>query len=1049
MKLRKWLPQKSFLAPVIGLLFAFFLCFVNSHQATARPLDLPSPTPLTILADLDDPAVPITPDEPTEPTNEPTEPTDEPTEPTTDPSDKPEEETTAEPTDSPTDEPGEGTENKTPAEATEDTEEETPETCYDQVKGIGWLVCPTSGVIAQAIDSIYKIIEDLLVVQPMTTDNESPIFTVWQYVRDLTNIVFIILIIVVIYSQLTGVGFDNYNIKKILPKIIITAILINLSYIICSAFVDTSNIIGASLRGFFENIETSIDASGEALVSWEALAGVLTGGGAIAGFAISASGGLGAFIWMLLPTLLAAILAIAVGLVTIAMRQAVVALLVMIAPLAFVCYMLPNTNKWFAKWKDALVAMLIFFPMFSLLFGASHLAGWALIVKAQQDSSTFTLILGMAVQVIPFFLCVPMMKMSGSVLGQVSNLFSGFANGINSRVKAGADDRRDTARARKLEEAARSRNFLSGARWAAYSERKKFERAESRTKNEESMKNTFSLYSNARRTGRRITGWDQNGRAIYATHTKRDENGKIMRDEDGKALRTDNVKITRDFREEYRNREIKLAAEADKLKTDNAMSNVEAYLRSTDTIRNRAAIDAMAKGQAQNYLDLRTQQSAKARNDRADQRFYFEQVQKASELDKTTGDVINKRLHDQLVRAGAGADAYDISKDKETIRENALTTVTADAYEAFEKQRKETTSKYTIFFDKQITDNVLRGYNKSLKNTNIDAVVAANNILAGRGDYDKIEQYISHFLDHTANADGTIDFTNQKEYIKFGSDFANTLFSNMLSFKDAAPILGRFAKFGNMETWQASQGHRVGHENVTFREYVTGRDVNAAGDVYSDPKTSMETLLQGTDLTKIDRTGFSALTQAIEQYFPNDEKTRTRIVSNFVPQMISAIPTFQTDGEQIMNTLGFLTGMKWDTKNQMWREDGPIHEDIINTYMKGLTDKDINVFKTNAYQAICSALAAKNHKTVYETTDGSGEVRYDADGIATNLVRDPVSGKPKFAPNRNIKDTFRGLVKPEVIAALQNNINNGTNVGMKPTVMDAFGLTIPGSNKNP
>ena len=153
MKLREKLAQKRFLMPVFGLLFAFFLCFVNSNQAAAKPLDAPlHTTPLTTLADLED---------------------------------------------------GTPEEAETPAETTEETAEEEPETCYDQVKGIGWLVCPTSGVLATAVDSIYKVISDLLVVQPMTTDSDSPIFIVWQYIRDLTNIVFIILIIVVIYSHLT------------------------------------------------------------------------------------------------------------------------------------------------------------------------------------------------------------------------------------------------------------------------------------------------------------------------------------------------------------------------------------------------------------------------------------------------------------------------------------------------------------------------------------------------------------------------------------------------------------------------------------------------------------------------------------------------------------------------------------------------------------------------------------------------------------------------------------------------------------------------------
>ena len=987
MKLREKIAQKRFLGPLFGLIFAFFLCFVNSPSTSAKPLSAPiHTTPLTTLAD-------------------PIENLDE--------------------------EPEETTEETT--EATAETEE--PETCYDQVKGIGWLVCPTSGVLAKAVDAIYKVISNLLVVQPMTTDSDSPVFIVWQYIRDLTNIVFIIMIIVVIYSHLTGVGFDNYNIKKILPKLIITAVLINLSYLICSALVDTSNVIGVSLRGFFENIEHQINASGDAIVTWEAFAAILGGGGAIAGVAISAAGGIGAVLPMFLLSLISAFLSILVGLATIAMRQAVVSLLVMIAPLAFVCYMLPNTNKWFSKWKDTFAAMLFFFPMFSALFGASHLAGWAIIAKAQQDSAPFMLILGMAVQVVPFFLAIPMMKMSNSALGKVSSTLDNLSKGASGRLRPLAEDFRDTARAKKLDEASRSRNYISGAYWRARFDRNKYLRAEERAEREENRKNTYAAYSNARSTGRTLKYWE-NGRAVYKTKLNKD--GDVI----------DDVKINSSMRDNYLNRELKLAAEADKLKTDNAMSNINAYLRSAEAKENDT-LKALADSQAQNYLDLRTQQSAKARNDRADQRFYFEQVQKASEINKK-GDIVNHKLYNQLVKAGAGADAYD---SNETIRQNALTTITADAYEAFEKQRQETTSKYSTYFDKQITKNVLHGYDGALHNKNIEAIVAAQNTLAKRGDYDKIEEYLAHFMDHTKNKDGTIDFEKQDGYVELGSDFANVLAGNLMGMKDAAPILGRLGKFINMETWRNSNTDKDG-KPLRGRSYITMEEYNQGGYDYvenGEPqtyniKTSSGALQKGTSIANIDRTGFGAMQQHIDRYHHDDEEYFTSYISNFLPEIISNVPKFETDGEQIMNTLGFMTGMKWDEKNATWKQgNGRIHMDAIRKYMDGQTDKDMNVFKTNAYQAICSAIAANIGEWAYVTKDGSGNM-VDANG-KSNLALDD-KGNPQFKPSENVLQIFRGMVRKDVINTLQNNINHGTNSGMKPTIMRALGLTIPDATKN-
>ncbi len=974
MKLREKIAQKRFLGPLLGLIFAFFLCFVNSSSTSAKPLSAPiHTTPLTVLAD------PIEGIE------------------------TPEEET------------------ETTEENSEEKSEEEPETCYDQVKGIGWLVCPTSGVLAKAVDSIYKVISDLLVVQPMTTDSDSPVFIVWQYVRDLTNIVFIILILVVIYSHLTGVGFDNYNIKKILPKLIITAILINLSYLICSALIDTSNIAGASLRGFFENIESQINASGDAMITWEAFAAMLGGGGAVAGLAVSAAGGIGAILPMFILSLLSAFISILVGLATIAMRQAVVALLVMVAPLAFVCYMLPNTNKWFTKWKDILTTMLIFFPMFSALFGASHLAGWAIIAKAQQDGSLFMTVLGMAVQVVPFFLAIPMMKMSGSVLGKVSGALDNIGKNTTGRLRPVAEDFRDTARAKKLAEAS-THNFnpISGASWAAYARSRKDMRAESRAKNEGTIKDANSIRTNARRTGRRIIGWNEDGTPMYASRILKDENGNIMKDEYGNVLRGDKVKVNRDMLEEYKNRQMSLRASGEKDRMDAAMGEIGAYMKESGI--NDASLKTMSEGQGKNYLYYMTQKSALARNARADQRFYTEQVRRASERDDD-GKLKHIRDYNRLIKAGAGADAYD--KD-ETIQQNALTTVTADAYEAYEKERAETSKRYATLFDKQVTKDVLAQYKSALRSANIDAVTAAQNTLAVRGDFDKISENLRNFMDQT----GEYENLGDDKRVRLGTDFANTLASNLLGMKGADPSLGRLGKSINMETWQATNGNRG--EIMTFQDYVFGGNEELSNN---KARTSMIELLKGTSIKDADRTFFNDLIDTAAAYNLN-EAQYTELINGMMPQFISGIPSYESGGEQILNSMKVLTGMaKKDGKWQRPTDDDgnfimPIHTELISKYIGGMTDKDLNAFKTDAFEAICEAIAQSKGMTCYDSNN-----EFQGNNLPSVVT-----------------DFLRSKVNKDALAVIQNNVNQGTNGGMKPKVMRAFGIdvpdTLPSTQKN-
>lgn len=364
----------------------------------------------------------------------------------------PAEETPSEETEENTDD-GEGNDEDEKSEEDEDTKD----VCAEKTGSLSWIVCPSTGLIATITDELYNAIEDLLVVQPLpvsnvitpssetpdaetpaeeapsegsssdkpilgTTMDTSPIYLVWQYARNITNVVFIIFLIITIYSQITGAGINNFGLKRILPRLIITVIMVNLSYIICALAVDVSNIIGGSLRDFFTEVETNIiaksaDVSALQDISLDGVLSVVLGGGTIGLIVMDAVGGPGYIFFMLLVVIIGAVIAVASGLITIAARQALVSLLVMISPLAFVAYLLPNTEKWFTQWRQLFTRMLVFYPLFSFLFGASHLLGFALLASATSPAG---IILGLAVQIFPLFFSWSLMKMSGTVLGNLN-----------------------------------------------------------------------------------------------------------------------------------------------------------------------------------------------------------------------------------------------------------------------------------------------------------------------------------------------------------------------------------------------------------------------------------------------------------------------------------------------------------------------------------------------------------------------------------------------------------------------------------------------------
>ena len=336
--------------------------------------------------------------------------------------------------------------NQPPAEDTP-SDAEVAKSCAEQTGAVGWIVCPSGSLLVTIIDGIYNVIVTLLELSPITSEDNSPIYMVWSYMRDIANITLVIAMIIAIISQVSGYGISNYGIKKLLPKLIIGAILLNLSYIICAVSVDLSNVLGNSLGGVFDGIRDRIIMSGTmnsaADVSFGDLLVPLFAGGALTVGGLAMVGGLGAALWLALPIILGGVIAVIAALLTIAARQAVIYLLIMIAPLAFAAYLLPNMDKWFDKWRKLFMQMLILFPLFTVLFGASRLAAMAIIASSDH---VYHVLLGVAVQLFPLFFAPSLFKMSNTVLGKVNDFarkpFGGIQRGVGDYAKGKSDTKR-------------------------------------------------------------------------------------------------------------------------------------------------------------------------------------------------------------------------------------------------------------------------------------------------------------------------------------------------------------------------------------------------------------------------------------------------------------------------------------------------------------------------------------------------------------------------------------------------------------------------------
>ena len=318
-----------------------------------------------------------------------------------------------------------------------DPEEEGSDaaSCYDGGSSVGWILCPVVDKIGEAFEGFYdKYLAPAMKLDASLLENNSGTHDAWGIFRDMANMAFIALFLFVIFSQLTGVGIDNYGIKKTLPKLILTAVLINVSYIICQLAADVSNIVGYGVKDLLfsiaDGIQTSVPDLGTGdFVALTLIMSLATGAGLLAIIANPAL-----FLTGLIA-LISAVIAFAFLFVLLAARKAAIVLLVAVSPIAMVLYSLPNTKSIFDKWFNFFKTMLMVFPIAGFMMGAGQLASKIILSTGGDDKLMW--IIGLIVSGVPIFFIPSLIKQSMSVMGSLGTRLAGMGSALSGGVKRG------------------------------------------------------------------------------------------------------------------------------------------------------------------------------------------------------------------------------------------------------------------------------------------------------------------------------------------------------------------------------------------------------------------------------------------------------------------------------------------------------------------------------------------------------------------------------------------------------------------------------------
>ena len=318
-----------------------------------------------------------------------------------------------------------------------------------------WFMCPIFNGVAEFSDWMFRnLVEPLLKTPPISTDSNNGSFKIWSNFRLYGNILLVIFMLVIVFGQAIGGGLiDAYTAKKVMPRILVAAILVNLSIYIVAALVDITNILGGGIGKlmtaplgdaaqfkFSPNGSQSLIISGGSIVAFLGTLIFSGAGGILAGSAGS---------FLALFVILPAFVGILGAFLTMVIRQGIILTLILVSPAAFALYCLPNTEKYFKKWWEALVKTLLVYPIVIVMFAVADILAVTIQsangfgsgpLLTQVPANAIAGIVAFVAQFLPLVLIPWSFKMAGGLVGSLIGTLSSLGKKGVEGIKGNAND---------------------------------------------------------------------------------------------------------------------------------------------------------------------------------------------------------------------------------------------------------------------------------------------------------------------------------------------------------------------------------------------------------------------------------------------------------------------------------------------------------------------------------------------------------------------------------------------------------------------------------
>jgi|GEM_PF-5581640 len=349
---------------------------------------------------------------------------------------------------------------------------------------LAWILCPAVQLIASATAFFENnIIIPFMTISPLTTNDDNPIYILWQNIRNFMNLAFVGVLLAIIFSQATSIGISNYGIKQMLPRLFVALIAANLSYFIVAFVADAFNIFGA---GISQLVMAAIDQAGTTQLNSGTSAGTVRsiftlGGAALLTIVFSGGAALGWFFSFLGIALLVVVITV----VVLVIRQMGFIGLTIVAPVPIILSILPNGKPMLKLWWNTLLKLLLMYPQIVLAFAIGKIFG---IVLQQPDfklagdgvsddvAQAIRVILQFLVYVLPLTVVPATFAASGAITGRAYNALNN-SRARNFAKKGGSSFNDNVVKPRRQEMQMRAARRGGAVGWAAgYGARRDFKR---------------------------------------------------------------------------------------------------------------------------------------------------------------------------------------------------------------------------------------------------------------------------------------------------------------------------------------------------------------------------------------------------------------------------------------------------------------------------------------------------------------------------------------------------------------------------------------------